>query len=61
VLTRFLEAYVLAYERSDADHLVLDGGFRGARIHVQLRKVDEREFLLVRQGFRWINEDSPNR
>jgi len=61
VLTRFLEAYVLAYERPDADHLVLDGGFRGARIHVQLRKVDEREFLLVRQGFRWINEDSPNR
>lgn len=44
-----------------ADHLVLDGKFRGKRIEATLSRVPLSSFLLVNRSFHWINETPFNR
>jgi hypothetical protein len=47
------------YVRSDADHLVIDGTYRGAQLHVTLAR--EPEPLLATRGFHWIQDEPFNR
>ncbi len=49
------------YTRPDADTLVLDGTLDGAMVSVRLRRINERDFLLVKRGFHWVNEYPFNR
>jgi hypothetical protein len=51
----------LSFTRPDPDHLELRGEVRGARIEVQLHRVDPSQSLLVSRGFHWINEFPLNR
>jgi hypothetical protein len=49
------------YTWPDADTLVLDGTLDGAAVSVRLRRLNERDFLLVKRGFHWVNEYPFNR
>ncbi|GEL70481.1 DoxX family membrane protein [Myxococcus virescens] len=53
--------FVLAYTRSDANQLVLQGTLQEAAIEVRLTRVDESKFLLLNRGFNWIQEAPFNR
>lgn len=44
------------YERPAPEALSLRGRFRGDSLELQLRRRDERDFLLVNRGFHWVNE-----
>jgi hypothetical protein len=43
------------------DRLILEGQFGADRIKVELKKADEREFLLTGRGFHWVQEFPFNR
>jgi hypothetical protein len=45
---------LLEYTLSNPDELTLIGQWRGDSIEVQLKRVDESEFLLLNRGFHWI-------
>lgn len=51
----------LAYSRSGADQMTLDGDFNGRRQRLQLRLMDRQKFTLVNRGFHWIQEYPFNR
>jgi hypothetical protein len=53
--------HTLRYRRPDADHLVLEGHFRGHTIRVAMRRIDPRSLPLLRRRFRWISEEPFNR
>ncbi|NOK08952.1 hypothetical protein [Corallococcus exercitus] len=55
------EAFTLAWSRPDAEHLVVEGVFRGASVQARLKKVDASRFQLVDRGFHWIQEYPFNR
>ncbi|RKH57198.1 DoxX family protein [Corallococcus aberystwythensis] len=55
------EAFTLAWSRPDAEHLVVEGVFRGASVQARLKKVDASTFRLVDRGFHWIQEYPFNR
>ena len=51
----------LVYQRPDAGTMLLDGTFRGQRIHAVLHKAPIPSFRLTSRGFHWINEAPFNR
>ena len=50
-----------AFERPDAETLVLDGQMDGHRVRMRTRLFDRSKFLLVSRGFNWIQEFPFNR
>jgi len=44
------------FQRAAQDQLTLDGNMDGHKIHMQLRLVDIKKFLLVNRRFHWIQE-----
>jgi hypothetical protein len=51
----------LAFARPAPDRLVLDGKLNGHAVHMALRLVDHKAFLLESRGFHWIQERPFNR
>jgi len=51
----------LTFQRPAQDQLILDGSMDGHQVHMELQLVDHNKFLLVRRGFRWIQEFPMNR
>jgi len=45
------------YQRSGADHLILDGDMDHHRIHIQLQLADFDTFPLLNSTFRWVRPD----
>jgi len=45
----------------DEGHVLLSGSVDGQRIEARLRRIRREDYLLVRRGFRWINEYPFNR
>jgi hypothetical protein len=46
----------LNFQRAAQDQLTLDGNMDGRKIHMQLKLVDLKKFLLVSRRFHWIQE-----
>jgi len=46
----------LSFDGPSLDRLVLDGKMDGQRIHMELRRVDERSLVLPSSGFHWIQD-----
>ncbi len=55
------QARTLSYTKPDANHLVLAGRFGEDSVVMQLRRVDEKRFLLTSRGYHWIQEQPFNR
>jgi uncharacterized membrane protein YphA (DoxX/SURF4 family) len=49
------------YQRPDPEHMNLEGVYGKDTLKVELKRVDESQFLLVNRGFHWINETPFNR
>jgi hypothetical protein len=49
------------FDRSVPDKLILDGTMDGHVVHMQLKLVDQKNFVLVSRGFPWIQEYPYNR
>ena len=47
----------LLHYRSDPPYLDLNGIYKGDTLMMRLKRYDEKNFLLVRQKFRWITEE----
>lgn len=54
-------SYLLTYTQPDADHLVLEGSFRGEALHLRAKRLDDSAFRLKSRGFHWITEVPFNR
>jgi hypothetical protein len=52
---------VLVIKPVDEGHIVLSGTVQGQPIEAKLRRLRREDFLLVRRGFRWVNEYPYNR
>jgi uncharacterized membrane protein YphA (DoxX/SURF4 family) len=50
-----------AFQRRAQDQLVLDGDMDSHKVHMELRLVDHKKFLLTSRGFHWIQEHPFNR
>jgi hypothetical protein len=50
-----------AFQRTDADHMALDGDMDGHKIRMRLLQFARSRFLLVSRGFNWIQEYPFNR
>lgn len=50
-----------SFQRQAQDELILDGNMDSHKIHMQLQLVDHNKFLLLSQGFHWIQESPFNR
>lgn len=50
--------FTFAFSAPDPQSLLLDGDNGPNRIHVKLRRFDERQFALISSRFHWIHEDS---
>ncbi|NTX50356.1 hypothetical protein [Myxococcus sp. CA039A] len=48
-------------EQPDPEHLVIQGTFEGAALHVRVRKVDTSQLQLLNRGFNWVQEVPFNR
>jgi hypothetical protein len=44
------------FTRSAPDHLTLDGSIAGHKSTLQLKRMDEKKFLLITRGFHWIQD-----
>jgi hypothetical protein len=55
------KSFVMTYSRSSPDRLRMEGQIDGHALIVDLRRIDEHQFLLVNRGFHWINEVPFNR
>ena len=53
--------HMMYYSNIKPDELLLKGGFNSYSVQIKLRKVDEKNFLLIKRGFHWINEYPFNR
>ena len=51
----------LHYAFSDSTHLVINGLWKADSIKIQLVRRPKRDFLLLKRGFHWINEEPFNR
>jgi hypothetical protein len=51
----------LTCRRPEAGLMVLEGIFDGKAVRAKLRRVDERQFLLLSRGFHWVSEVPFNR
>jgi hypothetical protein len=51
----------LAFQRPDADHLILTGAIDGQKLELRTTLIDREKFLLVSRGFNWIQEFPFNR
>lgn len=45
-----------AIQRPAFDHLILDGYMEGHKVHVEMKRLDERSLPLVNRGFHWTQE-----
>ncbi len=52
---------VFAYQQPDAERLILDGQMDGHKVRMETRLFDRNKFLLVKSGFRLIQEAPFNR
>jgi hypothetical protein len=52
---------VFSYLQPDGERLVLDGQMDGKKVRMDTRLFDRNKFLLVKSGFRWIQEAPFNR
>ena len=52
---------IFTVEKSDANHLTLEGQFDGHLVKAQAHQGEEHNFLLLNRGFHWINEYPFNR
>jgi hypothetical protein len=52
---------VLTYEQVSPEVMTLAGALNGSALTAQLRRSEERKFLLTDRGFHWINEAPFNR
>ncbi len=50
-----------AFERSGQDQMTLEGSMDGHQVHMQLRRLDRSQFLVVNRSFHWIQEYPFNR
>jgi hypothetical protein len=51
----------LNYAFSDSNHLVINGLWKTDSLHLQLMRRPKRDFLLLKRGFHWVNEEPFNR
>jgi len=51
----------LSFQRPLQDKLIVDGRIEDHQVHIELQLADRNNFLLVRKGFHWIQEDAFNR
>jgi uncharacterized membrane protein YphA (DoxX/SURF4 family) len=49
------------YQRPAPDRLILDGQMAGKKIHMQLKRLDEKKMVLLSRGFHWVQEYPFNR
>lgn len=49
------------FQRPATDALILDGQMNGKKIHMQLKRMDEKKLLLLSRGFHWVQEYPFNR
>jgi hypothetical protein len=54
-------SFVLQYARPTPEQLRMEGEMDGHALVLQLRRIDEKKFLLTNRGFHWINEYPFNR
>lgn len=47
---------VLYYAQPAKDELVLRGRLRNDSLHIQMKRLDPNNFLLIKRGYHWINE-----
>jgi hypothetical protein len=50
--------FEFTFSNPDSRSLTLEGSDGGNEIRVKLRRVDEKQFALLGEGFHWINEDA---
>jgi hypothetical protein len=48
--------YLFTYQQPDTTTLILNGKFGKDSLHIELLKQKNKDFLLVKRGFHWINE-----
>lgn len=58
---REFSAVTMSYTLPDANHLTLEGVFDGAKLRIELERLDADKTLLRSRGFHWINEAPYNR
>lgn len=51
----------LYYTREQPDRLILTGKLNGDSVYMRFKRFDEKSFLLMNRGFRWVNEFPFNR
>jgi hypothetical protein len=44
------------YQQPNAGELLLSGSISGHIVQMQLKRVDEKKFLLAHRGFHWVQE-----
>ena len=54
-------AGTLTYNQTEADRLVFDGTVGPRAVHMETRRVDHTQFLLLSRGFHWVQEFPFNR
>jgi hypothetical protein len=54
-------AGTLTYNQTEADRLVFDGTVGPRTVHMETRRVDHTQFLLISRGFHWVQEFPFNR
>ncbi len=53
--------YLLSYSTPDTSHLVLCGLLKDDSVCISMNRINEKNFMLVKRGFHWINEYPYNR
>ena len=48
--------YLFTYQQPDSTTLIFDGKLGNDSLHIELLKQKNKDFLLVKRGFHWINE-----
>jgi len=55
------KADTVTFTKPTPDELIMEGSVERVAVTVRLRRIDEKEFLLVKRGFNWVNEVPFNR
>lgn len=55
------KADTVTFTKPVPDELVMEGSVERVAVTVRLRRIDEKDFLLVKRGFNWVNEYPFNR
>ncbi len=61
IAKRGAKADMITFTRPTPNELVVEGSLERVAVTVRLRRMDEKDFLLVKRGFHWVNEYPFNR